>query len=175
MTVGRPQADEYAKFYAGYVGRVPDGADLFGLLAQQPDDLRALLGGIDESRASARPAPTEWSIKEVVGHINDTERVFAYRAMRIARGDTTPLAGFDQDEFVEATNFNARTLGDLLEEFALQRRANLLCFQPLTEVEIDRRGTASNNPISVRALLHILAGHVLHHVESLKTDYHVAG
>ena len=171
----RPQADEYAPFYAGYVGRVPEGADHFAVLAQQPDDLRALLGAVTETAASARPAPAEWSIKEVIGHINDAERVFAYRAMRIARGDTTALAGFDQNDYVAATDFNARPLSELLEEFAAQRQANLLCFRPLSEAEINRRGTASNNAVSVRALLHVMAGHVLHHVESLKTDYHVAG
>lgn len=171
----RPQADEYAPFYAGYVGRVPAGADLFALLAQQPDDLSALLHATSDAQAEVRPKPDEWSIKEVVGHMNDAERVFAYRALRIARADATALAGFDQDDYVAATNFNARALSDLLEEFAAQRRANLLCFKPLSAAELSRRGTASNNPVSVLALLHVMAGHVLHHVESLKADYHVGG
>ena len=173
MTIPRPQADEYAPFYAGYVQRVPDGADVLAVLSQQPDELRALLSAVTDEQANARPAPGEWSIKEVLGHICDTERVFAYRAVRIARSDGTPLPGFDQDTFVKATDFNARSLSDLLDEFELQRRANLLDLRALTAAETDRRGTASNNPISVRALLHIMAGHVFHHVESLKTDYHV--
>ena len=173
--IARPQADEYNEFYAGYVARVPEGGDIFALLSQQPDDLTALLEGVSDAAANARPAPGEWSIKEVIGHINDTERVFAYRAMRIARGDTKPLAGFTQNEYVAATDFNARTLADLVEEFSLQRRANVLCFRPLSEAEILRRGTASDNPVSARALLFILYGHAAHHIESLKADYQVGG
>lgn len=173
--ISRPQAGEYGEFYAGYIQRVPEGSDLLALLSSQPDELRTLLGGISDAQANAHPAPGEWSIKEVIGHVCDTERVFAYRALRIARGDTTPLAGFDQDAYVRATNFNARELNDLLEEFALQRRANLLCFKALTEPELVRRGTASTLPASVRALLYMMAGHVMHHIESLKVDYKVTG
>lgn len=173
--IARPQADEYAPYYDGYVQRVPDGADIFAVLKRQPDDLRALLRSVGDEQANARPAPGEWSIKEVVGHVCDTERVFAYRALRVVRGDTTPLAGFDQDDYVRATDFNARTLSDLIDEFEAQRRANVICFQPLTEAETVRRGTASNNPVSVRALLYMMAGHVLHHIESLQTAYGVHG
>jgi uncharacterized damage-inducible protein DinB len=171
--IARPQTGEYSSFYAGYVGRVPEGGDLFALLRGQPDDLRALLGGLSDEQANARPAPGEWSVKEVMGHICDAERVFAYRALRIARGDTTPLPAFEQNEYVKATDFNARRLADLLEEFTLQRRANLLCFQPLTGEELARWGTSSGNPVTARALLHIMAGHVLHHIESLQVDYKV--
>jgi hypothetical protein len=121
--------------------------------------------------ADFRPAPGEWSIKEVVGHINDTERVFAYRALRISRADSTPLAGFEQDAYVRESNFGLRTLYDLLEEFALLRRANLLAFTKLTPDMLVRMGTASNNPVSVRALLYMIAGHVEHHLESLRVDY----
>jgi len=171
--IARPQADEYAPFYAGYVQRVPDSSDIFALLSSQPDELRALLQSVSDSQANARPAPGEWSVKEVIGHLCDSERVFAYRAMRIARSDATPLPGFEQDDYVQATDFNRRTLSDLLDEFASQRRANVLCFQPLTDTETARRGTASNATVSVRALLYILAGHVMHHIESLKTTYKV--
>lgn len=173
--IQHPQTDEFNAFYGGYVQRVPQGADLFALLAAQPAELRALLKGISEEQASVKPKPGEWSIKEMLGHINDTERVFAFRALWIARGDTTPLPGFEQDDFVKATDFNQRTLVDLLDEFAAQRQASVLCFKPLTATEIDRRGTASGNPISVRACLFILAGHVMHHIESLKVDYKVGG
>jgi hypothetical protein len=171
--ISRPQTDEYGEFYNGYIQRVPEGVDLWVVLSDQPGELGALLGNLSDEQANVRPAPGEWSVKEVVGHLCDTERVFAYRALRIARGDTTLLAGFNQDDYVRGTDFNARRLSDLIEEFSLQRRANLLCFQPLTDVEIDRRGTASNNPVSVRALLYIMAGHVTHHIVSLKTDYKI--
>jgi uncharacterized damage-inducible protein DinB len=169
--IARPNADEYAPFYAGYIARVPDGIDLFALLRRQPDDLRTLLAAVSDAQANAHPAPGEWSIKEVMGHICDTERIFAYRTLRIARGDTTPLPGFDQDTYVRGTDFNARALSDLLEEFSLQRRANVLCFAALTEAEIMRVGTASTAPVSVRALLYMMAGHVMHHIESFQTDY----
>ncbi|MCC6803549.1 MAG: DinB family protein [Anaerolineae bacterium] len=173
--IARPQPDEFAPYYAGYIQRVPDGIDIFAVLSRQPDDLRALLQNVGDEQANARPAPGEWSIKEVVGHVCDTERVFAYRAMRVARGDMTALPGFDQDDYVRATDFNARTLPDLVDEFAAQRRANVFCFQPLTEDETTRRGTASSKLVSVRALLYMMAGHVLHHVESLQTTYGVQG
>lgn len=171
--ISRPEANEYAPFYDGYVQHVPQGSDIFDLLSRQPDELNALLQSVTDEQASQRPAPSEWSIKEVIGHIADTERVFAYRAVRIARGDTTPLPGFDQNAFVSRTDFNRRTLKDLLAEFSLQRQANLLCLKPLTEAEIARQGTASSAGITVRALLYILAGHVIHHLESLKTSYKV--
>lgn len=173
--IARPQPDEHSEFLANYVRQVPEGVDILALLRQQPDELRTLLQNVSEEQANVRPAPGEWSIKEVIGHINDTERVFAYRTMRIARADTTPLPGFEQDAFVQATNFNARTIADLVDEFEFQRRANVLCFTPLTEAEIARRGTTSNNPITVRALLYVLAGHVTHHITSLKTSYGVTG
>lgn len=171
-----PQADEFAPYYGGYIQRVPPGADLFALLAAQPGELRALLQAVSETQANARPKPGEWSIKEVIGHLNDTERIFAYRALRIARGDTTPLPGFEQDDYVRGTDFNQRTLADLLDEFAAQRQANVLCFKVLTAAEIERRGsTTSGTPFSVRALLYMLAGHVMHHIESLTVDYKVGG
>jgi hypothetical protein len=171
--VPRPQADEYGPYYGQYIGRVPEGSDLFAVLSSQPDELRALLGTVNEALAGTHPAPGEWSIKEVIGHINDAERIFAYRTLRVARADETPLPGFDQDPYVTATNFNARTLSDLLDEFAAQRHSNVLCFQPLTDAELARRGTASGYPVSTRAILYMMAGHVMHHVVSLKTDYHV--
>lgn len=171
--ITRPQADEYAPYYAGYIQRVPEGSDIFALLSHQPDELRTLLQDIPDAQANMRPAPGEWSVKEMIGHVCDTERIFAYRVLRIARGDTTPLSGFEQDEYVRATDFNARSLPDLIEEFAAQRRANVLCFKPLTEAETVRHGTASTFPVSVRALLYMMAGHVMHHIESLKTDYKV--
>lgn len=170
-----PKSDEYFEYYGGYIRFVPPDADVFALMATQPEELRALLRSVSEAQAEARPAPGEWSIKEVLGHVTDTERVMSFRAVWIVRGNATPLPGFDQDDFVRGTDFNRRSLRDLLDEFAFQRQANLLCFRALTEAEIDRRGTASGYPFSTRALLYILPGHVMHHIESLKRDYHVEG
>ncbi len=173
--VAYPQTDEYAPYYGTYIRLVPQDADLFALMAAQPADLRALLHAVTDAQASQPPKPGEWSIKEVIGHLNDTERVFAFRAFWIGRGDTTPLPGFDQDVFVRGTDFNQRTLNELLDEFAAQRQANLLYFKPLTPAELERRGTASGNPFTPRALLYAIVGHVLYHVHSLKTDYGVGG
>jgi hypothetical protein len=173
--IQRPQPDEHAAYYGGYIQRVPAGQDVFAVLTAQPAELRALLQTVTDAAASVPHKAGEWSVKEVIGHINDTERIFAYRTLCIARGDQTPLPGFEQDDYVRATDFSRRSLSDLVEEFALQRQANLLCFKPLTAAEIDRRGTASGNPFSVRALLFAMAGHVIHHVESLKVDYKVGG
>jgi len=170
-----PRPDEYAEYFGRYIQRVPPESDIFALFATQPDELRALLQNITDEQANRRPAPGEWSIKEVVGHLNDVERIFAYRLFWIARGDTTPLPGFEQDDFVRGTDFNQRSLSSLIDEFSHQRQANVLCFTPLTQAEIDRRGTASRGPFSARALLYVLVGHVIHHIESLMVDYNVKG
>ena len=173
--IEHPQPEEFAPYYAGYIQRVPVGSDIFAVLSGQAEELQTLLKAYPDAQANEHPAPGEWSVKEVIGHLCDSERVFAYRALRIARADGTPLAGFEQDDYVRATDFNARSLSSLIEEFALQRSANVVCFGALTEPELMRRGTANMNPVSVRALLFIMAGHVMHHVESLTTDYHVNG
>lgn len=171
--IPRPQTDEYGAYYGRYINYVPEGADVLALLSSQPDSLAALLSSISDEAANVRPAPSEWSVKEVLGHICDTERIFAYRALSAARGEAQPLNGFEQNDYVAATDFNTRTVADLVEEFALQRRANLLTFKPLTDVELTRRGTASGQPITPRAVIYMMAGHVMHHVESLETVYKV--
>ncbi len=171
--IAYPRPDEYKSFFAGYIQRVPENTDILALLSSQPDELRELLQSVTDDQANQRPAAGEWSIKEVIGHINDSERIFAYRALRIARNDTTPLPGFEQNDYVSATDFNIRSLSDLVDEFDFQRRANVLCFKTLSADETAHMGTASNAPISSRALLFVMAGHVMHHIESLKTSYRV--
>lgn len=173
--IPRPQAHEYKSFFANYIQLVPENVDIIAVLSSQPDELRSLLQHVSDEQANARPAPDEWSIKEIIGHVNDTERIFAYRAVRIARGDATPLPGFEQNAYVRATDFNRRSLSDLLDEFEFQRRANVLCFKGLSADECARMGTASDNPISARALIYVTAGHVMHHIHSMKTDYKVGG
>lgn len=166
----KPGADEYASYYQKYVGLLPD-ADVVATLGRQLDSTRALLGSIDETRAGSRYGPDKWSIKELVGHLIDTERVFAYRAMRFARSDQSPLSGFEQDDYVRNGDFDSRTLADLAEEFEHLRRSNIHFFQALSEAGWNRRGTANDSEVSVRALAHIMAGHELHHVNVLKTRY----
>jgi len=170
LTINRPEATEYAPYYGRYISLVPDG-DILESLEQQANETLRLLGGISESGADARYALEKWSIKEVVGHITDTERIFAYRLLRIARADETPLPGFEQDDYVRYGSFAACHLSDLAREFELVRQGNLLLMRHLDEEAWQRRGTASNAEVSVRALAYIIAGHELHHVGILKTRY----
>lgn len=168
--IARPGTDEYAPYYGTYIGKVPDG-DLRAMLASQLAETLALIRSIPESRGGHCYAPDKWSIKGVLGHLADSERIFSYRALRIGRGDTTPLPGFEQDDYVPMGNFDARTLRDLADELAAVRQATLHLFAHLDQSAFERRGTASGKPVSVRALAYIIAGHELHHVDILKTRY----
>src|SRR5215207_4038892 len=169
-TPARPAKDEYAPYYEKYTSLVPEG-DVVETLARQLGETLALLRSVPEDKAGSRYEPGKWSVKEVVGHIIDTERIFAYRALRFARGDRTELPGFEQDGYIEAAAFDSRTLADLAEEFEHVRRSTLKLFGNLSGEAWLRRGTASGNEVSVRALAHIAAGHELHHVNILKTRY----
>lgn len=170
VVIERPGSDEYAAYYADYIGRVPDG-DIQAILSDQLDELAGLLGGLTDAQGDFRFAAGEWTIKEVVGHLVDAERAFGYRAFAFARNESAALPGFEQDDYVREGNFGARTLADLLEELALLRRANLLAFRYLTAETSRRRGVASGMAISVRALLAILAGHIIYHQEDLRGKY----
>jgi hypothetical protein len=168
-----PQADEYIPYYGRYIERVAQDADVFAVLDRQPDELSTLLQSVSDEQANIHPAAGEWSIKEVIGHLCDAERILAFRALCFARGEKASVLGFEPDDYVVEADFNRRTLADLVEEFNHLRRANVLCFNRLTDAESKRSGIASDNLISVRALVYVLAGHVMHHIESLKTVYKV--
>ena len=168
--IARPGTDEYAPYYGTYIGKVPDG-DLRAMLSSQLRETLALIRSIPESRGGHRYAPDKWSIKEVLGHLVDSERIFSYRALRIGRGDSTPLPGFEQDDYVPSGRFGERTLHDLADELGAVRQATIHLFAHLDEAALERRGTASGKSISVRALAYIIAGHELHHVGILKTRY----
>lgn len=167
---GRPAPDEYAPFYAGYVGRVPDGPILENL-GRQLEATCALLAPLSRERALARPKPDDWNILEVLGHITDAEQVFAYRALRIARGDQTPLAGFDQDDYVRAAHFAERELAELIEAYAAQRRATIAMLRSFNEGDWLRRGNVSGNPCSARAWVYVVAGHELYHIDDFHERY----
>lgn len=169
-----PGSDEYAPFYGDYVARVPDG-DIVAVLEGQIGETLRMLGGITEAAADRAYAPGKWTIKEVVGHVVDSERVFGQRALRFARGDTTELPGFDQDPYVLAGGFAARSLRDLADELAAVRRATVLLFRGLPAEAWGRRGVASGHEVSVRALASIIAGHELHHRAILRERYGVPG
>jgi uncharacterized damage-inducible protein DinB len=168
--MSRPAATEYAPYYGKYVTLVPDG-DITATLAAQLEDTLALFRSIPEEGGGYAYAPGKWSIKELLGHVIDCERIFAYRTLCIGRNDKTPLPGFEQDDYVANTDFNARTLGSLIDEFAAVRQANLALFKHFTDEEWQRHGTASENAISARALAYIIAGHELYHRDILKTRY----
>jgi hypothetical protein len=169
-TITRPATDEYAPPYAGYVGLVRDERVAVHL-ASQIDQTAALLGRVPADREGYRYAPGKWSIREVVGHVADTERVMAYRLLRIARADTTPLPGFDENLWVAPAEFDARRLGDLMDEFRAVRAATLKLIHGLPAAAFARVGQASGKPVSARALAYIIAGHELHHVGVLRDRY----
>jgi hypothetical protein len=157
-------------YYDRYVTLVPDG-NLVDILVEQQRDTMRLLRGIDDARALHAYAPGKWTIKEVVGHLSDAERVFSYRALRFSRGDGQPVAGFDENAYAPAGRFNERPIGDLADEFQSIRAATVHLFRYLSEDELTRRGVANGNPISVRALGFVIAGHERHHAKLLRDRY----
>jgi len=165
--ISRPDNTEYAEYYKNYIARVPEG-NVLDFLATQPGSYRQLLAGVSEADAEAAPAPGKWSVKQVLGHVSDCERVMSYRALRFSRGDAQELPGFEQDDYVREANSNGRSLGDLLNEFESVRKATLALFGSLPAGAEMRRGVANGNPASVRALVYISAGHAQHHYELLK-------
>jgi hypothetical protein len=166
----RPDAGEYAPYYEKYISLVPAG-DVVETLSGQLDETLTLLRGLSEAQGHSRYAPDKWSVKEVVGHVIDTERIFSYRALRFARNDQTPLSGYEQNDYVSAANFDRRPLSDIAAEFEHVRRATLALLRALDEEAWRRRGVANDNEVSVRALAYILAGHVTHHVQIIRTRY----
>lgn len=168
--IRRPATSEVAEFYRGYVDGVP-GDDVLASLEAEGRETERVFGSIDESRGGHRYAPGKWSIKELLGHVIDGERVFSYRALRMARGDTTPLPSFDQDLFVANAGSDRRTLADLSAEFRHLRSANLILFRSLSPEDWERHGTASNVPCVVCMFPWILVGHELHHRRVLVERY----
>lgn len=168
--IRRPGPSEHLPYYGKYVALVPDG-DILATLEGQVGETLELLRGLSEERALFRYGPEKWSVKEVVGHVADTERVFAQRALRFARNDATPLPGFDENEYVRNAHFDRCPLGGLLDEFESVRRATVLLFRHLEDQAWDRRGLANNAEVSVRALAWIAAGHERHHRTILRERY----
>jgi DinB family protein len=166
----RPQADEFAAYYAGYINRVPDG-DIIATLEKQLDLTLKTLRGISEEKSLHRYAPGKWSIREMLNHMNDTERVFSGRALWFARGLDAPLPSFDQDVCVAASHADQYSWARHLEEFTAIRHATLSLFRNLPGDAWMRRGTASGNAFTVTALAYIVAGHVNHHLAILQEKY----
>jgi hypothetical protein len=170
FNIGRPQPGEYAPYYERYVALVR-GEEILATLDQQRRQTMLLLSGRDDADGDFRYAPGKWSAKEMVGHMCDTERVFAYRAMRIARADITPMEGFEQDDYVRNGPFANHPLNDVVEDFIAVRRATLSLLRNLDPAAWTRRGIANKNEVTVRGIAYIIAGHELHHRGILEEKY----
>jgi len=168
--MARPDSSEHAPYYGKYIALVP-GNNIVGTLDSQGRETAEFLAGVGEQRAAYRYATDKWSVKEVIGHIADSERIFAYRALRIARADQTPIEGFEQDDYVRAAQFDRLSLADLVAELKAVRQATLRLFESLETEAWLRRGVANNNEVSVRAVAYIIAGHELHHCHVLREKY----
>jgi enhancing lycopene biosynthesis protein 2 len=173
MKTKKPEASEYAPFYETYIQLV-NSEDIVATLEAQRLHMMQMLAARSEREGNFRYAPDKWSVKEVVGHLADSERIFSYRALRIARGDVTPLPGFEQNDYVKNGGFGERKLTDLSEELAEVRGATSALYRSLGEEAWARRGTASNYGVTVRALAYMTAGHELHHQRILEERYFAA-
>ena len=163
----RPTNQEYGQWYADYVSRVPE-EDIVAAFEASTHYTTDVLQSFTDEQAGRLRGTTKWTLKETLGHLCDAERVFSYRAMRIARGDKTPLPGFEQDDFVASGNFSDRNWDDLIEEYSALRRATKVFARSLTPEMLRQIGTASENPVSTRALLYIMVGHERRHLELIK-------
>ncbi|MCC7306112.1 MAG: DinB family protein [Acidobacteria bacterium] len=168
--VYKPKPNEYDPYYDKYISLVPE-TDIRAAFAAQPDELRAAVAPLPEEKGTFAYDEGKWTIKEVLSHLIDGERIFAYRILRISRGDETPLEGFEQDGYIENSNANHRSFSHLLDEFGFCRRANALMLDNLNSDAWARVGTASGSPVSVRALANICIGHVRHHLAILEGRY----
>ncbi len=171
LTVPRPEIGEFDSYYERYVSLVQKDGDIISALQKQLAETLKLLSEINEEKAAYRYAEGKWSVKELVGHMIDAERIFAYRALRIARGDRTPIEGYEQDDYVKNAEFDSYSLADLAEEFAQVRKANVSMFQHLSEEAWHRRGIVNDKEITVRALAYNIAGHEIYHVKILRERY----
>jgi hypothetical protein len=169
----RPKETEYAPFYAGYVALVPE-ADILSVLERQVEEIRHLAASVPADRETFRYAEGKWSVRQVLGHLVDSERVFGYRAFCLSRGELAPLPSFDENRYVAAARFDAMPLRDLADELALVRGSNLVALRRLEPREWERVGTVSGKAMSVRALAWIMAGHPRHHLKILRERYGVA-
>lgn len=172
LTRARPDDTEYAPFYARYVDDVPE-ADVVATLRDSGREIVAALSAIPESRGGFRYAPDKWTIREVVGHLIDAERIFGYRALRLARADATPLPGFEENDYARTAGSDARTMADLVDELRIVREGTVRLFASLPDEAWTRRGIVNHREISVRALAYITAGHARHHMAVLRERYAV--
>jgi uncharacterized damage-inducible protein DinB len=170
MQSARPDATEYAPFYANYVSGVPE-TDVVSALRDSGKEIAAALSAIPESRGGVRYAEGKWSIRELIGHVIDAERIFTYRALRLARGDSTPLPSFEENDYVRMAGSDTRSIADLVAELRAVRESTVRMFASVPDEAWTRTGTVSGRPVSVRALAYITAGHARHHFAILRDRY----
>lgn len=166
----RPEKTEYAGYYETYISLVTE-TDIVSAMKDQTDELNNLFSNISDEKGLYAYEEGKWTIKELLGHLIDGERIFGYRAFRISRADKTPLSGFEQNPYIENANYNSVKLADLLEELTLARKSNVLFLRNLSPNDWDQIGVASENEVSVRALAYIMVGHIRHHIRILKERY----
>lgn len=170
LTINRPQAGEYPDYYETYMSQLPEG-DVLMLLEKHASDLKQLINGIDDKIAEGAYAEGKWTIKELLQHMLDSERIFAYRALCISRGEEASLPGYDENRYAANSMANTRLLGDMMEEFELVRRANMIMFRSFTSEILNTYGVANGNRVSLRGIIHVLAAHELHHMNILQERY----
>ena len=168
--VSVPESSEYASYFGRYISQV-QSSELFAALTAEMERTQRLLAPLTDTQALYRYAEGKWSIKQVIGHLIDAERIFAYRALRYARRDATELHSFDENSYVENAHFDSIKLPDLVAEFCTVRRANILFFRQLTTEEWDASGVANGNRMTVRALAWTIVGHEVHHRRILEDRY----
>ena len=166
----KPAITDYPEYYRNYINLVPEG-DIIQIIESQLEDTKSLLSGITKEQADFRYAEGKWSVLEVVGHVMDTERIMNYRILRMARGDQTPLSGYDDERYVEASFFSSRTIADLLAEWTIVRAATVALLKGLPKDAWERTGFANNGEFTVNSIAYIIAGHERHHAGLLKSRY----
>ncbi|MBF9140399.1 DinB family protein [Hymenobacter sp. BT439] len=171
MSIARPAEGDFLPYAAGYINQIPEDISPLDALRTQPAEIRAVFANLSEEQAEKAYAEGKWTLKEMLLHQIDTERVFAYRAMRFARADSQDLPGFEQDDYVAHSGANARPIASLLAEYDATRAATLALFESFTEEQLNRRGTANGGPATVRALLYIVPGHERHHLNIIRERY----
>ena len=171
MTISKPQTNEYGTFYQGYMDFFDEKANLFSLLSERLDFVKNMYEKISEEKSQTAYAQGKWTIREVLGHIIDCERIMAYRALCVARGEKKALPGFEQDDYMSFSYFQKRTLKNLLEEFVAVRQTSIILFENLDENALNQLGNANNNAVSVRALCGVVVGHEIHHTNIIMERY----
>lgn len=169
----KPAAHEYPAYFDQYITQVEEG-DVIGILQIQRDDVAERLADISDEQSLQRYAEDKWSVKELLGHLTDAERIFGTRALCIARGETQPMPGFDEDSYVELARFDQRPFDSILSEWISVREANIKLFETLDYDAISRFGVANGRPITPRAIMWIVAGHTVHHIQMLRDRYQIA-